>query len=107
MRTGATETDFVRRLNHAQSKMEPWLMKQLDVLACERDLLQSATTLAELASDHVLNEHNPPSITVQESLSVLRRMFRDVFAELTGAARPDPPISRTHRRTTSTVNSTG
>ena len=82
--THDTETEFVRRLDRVKPKVEPWLMQQLDVLACERDLLQSATTLAELASEHVLNEHTPPSEPVTESLQRLKHLFRNAFADLAG-----------------------
>ena len=82
--TRAAENEFVRRLNRVKPKIEPWLMNQLDILACERDLLQSATTLAELAGEHVLNEHVPPSDAVTESLVRLRDMFRTGFEQLAG-----------------------
>lgn len=86
--TRDTENEFVRRLNRVQPKIEPWLMNQLDVLACERDLLQSATALAELAGEHVLNEHSPPTKQVAESLLKLRRLFRNAFADLAGTGVP-------------------
>ena len=82
--TRATEDEFVRRLNRVKPKIEPWLMNQLDVLACERDLLQSAMTLADLAGEHVLNEHSPPTAEVSESLIMLRSLFRQAFADLAG-----------------------
>ena len=82
--TRDTENEFVRRLDRVKPKVEPWLMRQLDVLACERDLLQSATTLAELASEHVLNEHTPPSDAVTESLQRLKQLLRNAFADLAG-----------------------
>jgi hypothetical protein len=81
--TRESETEFVRRLNYAKPRVEPWLMKQLDVLACDRDLLQSMTMLVELASEHILNEHGSPSAEVAESLLTLRRLFADSFADLT------------------------
>ncbi|MDJ0916229.1 MAG: inorganic phosphate transporter [Woeseiaceae bacterium] len=82
--THDTENEFVRRLDKVKPKVEPWLMRQLDVLACERDLLQSATTLAEFASEHVLNEHTPPTDGVTESLQRLKQLFRNAFADLAG-----------------------
>ena len=92
--TRETENEFVRRLNRIQPKIEPWLMNQLDVLSCERDLLQSASTLADLAGEHVLNEHTPPSPTVTCKLEHLRDLFRDAFADLSGAAiAPDKRVS--------------
>ena len=84
--TRETENEFVRRLNRIQPKIEPWLMNQLDVLSCERDLLQSASMLADLAGEHVLNEHTPPSPTVTGKLEHLRDLFRDAFADLSGVA---------------------
>lgn len=82
--TQETETEFVRRLRQIRPKVEPWLMNQFDVLACERDMLQSAATLADLAGDHVLNEHNPPSEPVCTSLTRLRRLFGEGFSTLAG-----------------------
>jgi hypothetical protein len=94
--TRDTENEFVRRLNRVQPKIEPWLMNQLDVLSCERDLLQSATTLAELAGEHVLNEHSPPTERVTESLLELRALFRNAFADLAGTpVAPDERVSTT------------
>ena len=94
--TRDTEDEFVRRLNRVKPKIEPWLMNQLDVLACERDLLQSATTLAELAGEHVLNEHTPPTTEVAESLARLRGLFRNAFAQLAGTEIPaDKQVSET------------
>ena len=84
--------DFVRRLHRVKPTIEPWLMNQLDVLACERDLLQSATTLAELAGEHVLNEHSEPTPPVAESLVRLRDLFRNGFADLAG--KPVAPAER-------------
>ncbi|MDJ0909140.1 MAG: inorganic phosphate transporter [Woeseiaceae bacterium] len=84
--TRATENEFVRRLNRAKPRIERWLMDQLDVLACERDLLQSARTLVDLTCEHVLNEHNPPSEQVSESLLRLRGLFRESLAGLSGEA---------------------
>ena len=49
--TRKTEAEFVDRLNRVRPEVEPWLINQLDVLACERDLLQSATSLVELAGE--------------------------------------------------------
>ena len=83
--TRQTENEFVRRLKGVRPKIEPWLMNQLDVLACEKDLLQSATTLADLAVEHVVNEHTPPSEDVAASLGTLRSLFSEGFAGLTGA----------------------
>lgn len=82
--TRATENEFVNRLNRIKPKIEPWLMSQLDVLACERDMLQSATTLVDLVSEHILNEHSPPSERVTESLNRLRGLFRNGFENLAG-----------------------
>jgi len=94
--TRDTESEFVRRLNRVKPKIEPWLMNQLDVLACERDLLQSATTLAELAGEHVLNEHSEPTAPVAESLMKLRGLFRNSFADLAGTpVEPDKRLSNT------------
>ncbi len=84
--TRATENEFVRRLNRAKPRIERWLMDQLDVLACERDLLQSARTLVDLTCEHVLNEHNPPSESVSDSLLRLRGLFRESLAGLSGDA---------------------
>jgi hypothetical protein len=80
--TRDSETRFVRRLNRMRPKIEPWLLNQLDVLAIERDLLQSTTTLIELTREHVLNEHNPPSARALESLAKVRLLFQTAFAEL-------------------------
>ncbi|MDJ0749344.1 MAG: inorganic phosphate transporter [Woeseiaceae bacterium] len=82
--TRETENEFVRRLNRIQPKIEPWLMNQLDVLSCERDLLQSASTLADLAGEHVLNEHEPPSPAVAGKLGHLRDLFRNAFSDVAG-----------------------
>ncbi len=110
--TRDTEKEFVRRLNRVKPTIEPWLMNQLDVLACERDLLQSATTLAELAGEHVLNEHSEPTPHVAESLVRLRGLFRNVFADLAGAPvepgervsnHPIPDIDSELNRLTSLV----
>ena len=60
-------------------------MNQLDVLACERDMLHSAATLAALAGDHVLNEHTPPSERVTRELLKVRGLFRNAFADLAGS----------------------
>jgi hypothetical protein len=84
--TRDTENEFVRRLNAVKPQIEPWLMKQLDVLACERDMLQSATTLVELAGEHVLNEHSPPTPGVSESLLQLKDLFGASYAVLAGTA---------------------
>ena len=94
--TRETENEFVRRLNRIQPKIEPWLMNQLDVLACERDLLQSASTLADLAGEHVLNEHTPPSEAVTQKLQHLRSLFRNAFSDLSGeAVEPEDRVSNT------------
>ena len=82
--TRDTEEEFVRRLNRVKPKVEPWLMNQLEVLACERDMLQSATMLASLAGEHVLNEHTPPSEKVTAKLLRVRGLFRNAFADLAG-----------------------
>jgi hypothetical protein len=84
--TRKTEAEFVRRLNQVKPRVEPWLFGQLDFLACERDLLQSATTLTELAAEHVLNEHSPPSKAVEACLLGLRNLFRDAIAEIADGA---------------------
>jgi phosphate/sulfate permease len=84
----STEIEFIRRLNRVQPKIEPWLIDQLEVLACERDMLQSATELAELAGEHVLNEHSPPTERVIESLQALQGLFKDAFADLSGVEVP-------------------
>ncbi len=94
--TRDTESEFVRRLNRVKPTIEPWLMNQLDVLACERDLLQSATTLADLAGEHVLNEHSEPTPPVAASLVRLRDLFRDGFADLAGT--PVEPGERVSNR---------
>ena len=94
--TRDTENEFVQRLDRVKPRIEPWLMNQLDVLACERDLLQSATTLAELATEHVLNEHNPPTQEVSDSLLTLRGLFRDSFADLAGVASANKERSSAH-----------
>lgn len=83
--TRESESEFVRRLNIAKPRIEPWLMNQLDVLACDRDLLQSVRTLVESATEHILNEHSAPSPTVSNSLLTLRGLFADSFANLAGA----------------------
>jgi phosphate/sulfate permease len=85
--TRDTEKEFVRRLNREKPQIEPWLMGQLDTLACERDLLQSAATLADLAAEHVLNEHTPPSAGVEQSLVALRGQFRAGFALIAATTR--------------------
>ncbi|MEL7450789.1 MAG: hypothetical protein AAFN78_16370, partial [Pseudomonadota bacterium] len=99
--TRRTEAEFVGRLNQVKPQIEPWLMNQLDVLACERDLLQSATTLVELAGEHVLNEHSPPTDTVSEGLVRLRELFRICFADLAGSEAQEigssPPIGDIER----------
>lgn len=82
--TRDTEKEFVRRLDRVKPKVEPWLMNQLDVLACERDMLRAAATLAALAGDHVLNEHTPPSERVTRELLKIRGLFRNAFADLAG-----------------------
>lgn len=87
--TRDTENRFVRRLNRMRPKIEPWLLNQLDVLAIERDLLQSVSTLIELTREHVLNEHHPPSPRVAESLSKLRTQFRTAFGELAAGSGRD------------------
>jgi phosphate/sulfate permease len=86
--TRDTEAEFIRRLNRVQPRVEPWLLNQLEFLSCERDLQQSATTLAELAAEHVLNEHSPPSDRVANSLFKLRGFFSDAFADLSATAVP-------------------
>lgn len=92
--TRNTENEFVRRLNRVQPKIEPWLMNQLDVLSCERDLLQSASTLADLAAEHVLNEHTAPSEAVTRKLQHLRSLFRNAFADVSGTVvEPDDRVS--------------
>jgi phosphate/sulfate permease len=83
--TRRTETEFVRRLHRVRPEIEPWLMNQFEVLACERDLLHSATSLATLTGEHVLNEHSAPTQTVAESLRTLRDLFGKAFEELSGA----------------------
>ena len=80
--TRATEIEFVQRLNRVKPRIEPWLMNQFDVLACERDLLQTATTLAELAAEHVLNEHSSPTDPVADSLASLRELFALAYEEV-------------------------
>ena len=94
--TRDTENEFVRRLHRVKPKIEPWLMNQLDVLSCKRDLLQSATMLAELAGEHVLNEHSPPSEGVANSLFTLRALFSDAFADLCGVTEPAEKRRSTH-----------
>jgi phosphate/sulfate permease len=84
--TRRTEAEFVRRLHRVRPEIEPWLLNQFDVLACERDMLHSASSLASLAGEHVLNEHSPPTAAAAESLSELREHYQDVFAELAGEA---------------------
>jgi hypothetical protein len=91
--TRDTEREFVRRLNIEKPKIEPWLMGQLDTLACERDLLQSAATLADLAAEHVLNEHTPPSPGVEESLTRLRELYREGF-RVVSSENPDTAASK-------------
>ncbi|MDJ0794247.1 MAG: inorganic phosphate transporter [Woeseiaceae bacterium] len=94
--TRETENEFVRRLNRIQPKIEPWLMNQLDVLSVERDLMQSASTLADLAGEHVLNEHTPPSEAVTQRLQHLRGLFRNAFSDLSGIELdPDKRVSAT------------
>jgi hypothetical protein len=83
--TRRTETEFVRRLHRVRPEIEPWLMNQFEVLACERDMLHSATSLATLTGEHVLNEHIAPTVTVTESLSTVRELFGKAFEELSGA----------------------
>ena len=93
--TRDTEKEFVRRLNREKPQIEPWLMGQLDTLACERDLLQSAATLADLAAEHVLNEHTPPSPAVEQSLAVLRGQFREGFTLIAATTRDIAASKRT------------
>lgn len=83
------EREFVRRLDQTKPKVEPWLIKQLDVLACERDFLQSATELAQLAGEHVLNEHSRPTEHVAKSLTLLKGLFHDSFSDLAGGTDKD------------------
>ena len=92
--TRTTENEFVKRLNRAKPRIERWLLDQLDVLACERDLLQSARTLVDLTCEHVLNEHNPPSERVSEALLRLRGLFRESLAGLSGDAESRADRSR-------------
>ncbi|MCH5377513.1 MAG: hypothetical protein JJ992_26445, partial [Planctomycetes bacterium] len=100
--TRATENEFVRRLNRLKPRIEPWLMNQLEVLACERDLLQSATTLVDLAGEHVLNEHEPPTEPVAGSLYLLRGLFANAFADLSG-----DDVAPEKRRSTSPLDNIG
>jgi phosphate/sulfate permease len=99
--TRHAETEFVRRLDVVKPRIEPWLMQQLEVLACERDLLQSATTLVELASEHVLNEHAPPSPGLSSCLTSLRDHFRDAFTALSGNG--DAATPRRHDRAAAAI----
>ncbi|MDJ0814157.1 MAG: inorganic phosphate transporter [Woeseiaceae bacterium] len=95
--TRETENEFVRRLNRVQPKIESWLMKRLEVLGCERDMLRSSTMLVDLAADHILNEHSPPSAGVATGLQTLRGLFAEAFAAL-GVDIPDV-AARPARRT--------
>ena len=84
--TRTLENEFVKHLNRAKPRIERWLLDQLDFLACERELLQSARTLVDLTCEHVLNEHNPPSERVSEALLRLRGLFRESLARLSDDA---------------------
>ena len=79
--TRRAEAEFAQRLEDIRPDIEPWLFEQLDTLACQRDMLQSASTLVELASEHVLNEHTPPSEPLRDKLRDLRERFRQRFDE--------------------------
>ncbi len=83
------ENEFVRRLNQVKPEVEPWLMSQLGVLASERDMLQASRALVELAGEHVLNEHSPPTDGVADSLATLRELFGDSCSALSGEALPE------------------
>jgi hypothetical protein len=82
--TQATESEFVRRLNRLKPQIEPWLMRQLDVLACERDFVQSAGTVVDLVSEHVLNEHTEPSPRVAAAIQEVRTAFEAAFGAVAG-----------------------
>ena len=89
------EREFVRRLNKLKPEVEPWLMTQLSVLSCERDMQQSSTSLVNLACEHVLNEHSPPTSAVTRSLEKLRRLFDHscrLLAGQTGERTTDAPF---------------
>ncbi len=77
--TRRAENEFARRLDDDRPDIEPWLKQELGVLACQRDMLQSISTLAELASEHVLNEHTPPSERLRDALGRLNVHFRQRF----------------------------
>mgnify|MGYP001822229115 CR=1 FL=1 len=94
--TRETEKEFVRRLNRVQPKVESWLLRQIEVLGCERDMLQSASMLVDLAAEHVLNEHSPPTDGVAASLGALRDLFASAFAGL-GVEGADAPEQRVRR----------
>ena len=94
--TRETEKEFVRRLNRVQPKVESWLLRQIEVLGCEREMLQSSSMLVDLAAEHVLNEHSPPSAGVAASLDALRGLFAVAFAGLgvETAETPGQPVRR-------------
>ena len=76
----------MKRLNLAKPRIERWLLDQLDILAFERDLLQSGRSLVDLTCEHVLNEHRPPSEEVSNALLRLQGLFRESLAGLSGHA---------------------
>lgn len=94
--TSETEKEFVRRLNRVQPKVESWLLRQIEVLGCEREMLQSSSMLVDLAAEHVLNEHSPPSEGVAASLGTLRGLFADAFSGL--GVDSDDTVERPVRR---------
>jgi phosphate/sulfate permease len=89
--TRETQGEFVWRLNQVKPDVEPWLMDQFGVLATERAMQRASTTLAELASAHVLNEQSPPSGDVAGSLASLEELFADCVAALAGNIDLDEP----------------
>jgi hypothetical protein len=91
--TRETEKEFVRRLNRVQPKLESWLLRQIEVLGCEREMLQSSSMLVDLVAEHVLNEHAPPSEAVAASLGTLRGLFAGAFAGL-GVDATEQPLRR-------------
>jgi len=53
-------------------------------------------SMAELAGEHVLNEHSEPTAPVAESLMKLRGLLRNSFADLAGTpVEPDKRLSNT------------
>ncbi|MEO1203122.1 MAG: inorganic phosphate transporter, partial [Pseudomonadota bacterium] len=88
-RSRETRSEFVRRLNQDRPEVKPWLKDQFGVLAAEHAMRQASVTLADLASEHVLNEQSPPSGGVASSLASLEELLADSVAALSGRLESD------------------